>query len=189
MNTWVGAKEPPKGDPLKAWKGDVILLDFWQPWCEPCRNGMPYLVVMQAAFEDFRVVSVEPEEFNYRALRRQIVSMQAKGVDVSDSWVDLHLKLSLPAGSIVMMLLAVPLAVRGTHVSSLPAAVGLGFFVGFSYVIVLAFARALGQNGALPPLLAAWASNGTPSMKRTSRRSANSTVVGSGQVHEVARPG
>ena len=57
------------------------------------------------------------------------------------------------------MLVAVPLAARGTRVTSLPAAVGLGFVIGFGYFIVLAFARALGQTGALPPLIAAWTSN------------------------------
>ena len=92
-------------------------------------------------------------------LRDQIASLQAKGVDASESWVDLHLKIALPVASFVLMLVAVPLAARGTRVSSLPAAVGLGFVIGFSYFIVLAFTRALGQTGALPPLLAAWTSN------------------------------
>ena len=46
-------------------------------------------------------------------LRRQIQDLPAKGVDTSESWVDLHLKLALPAASLIMMLLAVPLAARG----------------------------------------------------------------------------
>ena len=54
----------------------------------------------------------------------------------------------------------VPLAIRGASQKSIPAAVAMGFSVGFTYFVVLGFARALGQSGALPPLLAAWTGNG-----------------------------
>jgi lipopolysaccharide export system permease protein len=121
--------------------------------------GLPEGFTLPETLDDFSVVSVEPEEFSYGMLRDQIANLQSKGVDASESWVDLHLKIALPIASLVLMLVAVPLAARGTRVSSLPAAVGLGFVIGFSYFIVLAFARALGQSGALPPLLAAWVSN------------------------------
>ena len=85
---------------------------------------MPPGFALPETLEDFRVVSVEAEEFSYRMLRDQIASLQSKGVDASESWVDLHLKVALPAASLVLMLVAVPLAARGTRVSSLPAAVG-----------------------------------------------------------------
>jgi lipopolysaccharide export system permease protein len=121
--------------------------------------GVPPGFRLPETLDDFRVVSVEAEEFSYRMLRDQISSLQSKGVDASESWVDLHLKVALPVASLVLMLVAVPLAARGTRVSSLSAAVGSGFVLGFAYFIILAFARALGQTGALPPLLAAWTSN------------------------------
>jgi lipopolysaccharide export system permease protein len=123
------------------------------------RPGVPDGFAIPETLDDFRVVSVEAEEFSYRMLRQQIAGLQAKGVDASESWVDLHLKVALPVASLVLMLVAVPLATRGSRASSLPAAVGLGFVIGFAYFILLAFARALGQTGALPPLLAAWTAN------------------------------
>jgi lipopolysaccharide export system permease protein len=128
---------------------------------DPAREvpGVPPGFELPETLDDFRVVSVEAEEFSYRMLRDQIASLQSKGVDASESWVDLHLKVALPAASLVLILVAVPLAARGTRVSSMAAAVGAGFVLGFAYFIVLAFARALGQTGALPPLLAAWTSN------------------------------
>lgn len=122
-------------------------------------TGTPPGFRLPETLDDFRVASVEAEELSYRMLRNQISSLQSKGVDASESWVDLHLKVALPLGSLVLILIAVPLAARGTRASSLPAAVGLGFVIGFAYFIVLAFARALGQTGALPALLAAWTSN------------------------------
>ena len=109
--------------------------------------------------EDFKAVSVEPEELSYGTLRRQIKDLRRKGVDTSESWVDLHLKLALPVASLIMMLIAVPLAASGTRVTSIPASVALGFVIGFSYFMVVAFSRALGQSGALPPVVAAWSAN------------------------------
>jgi len=121
--------------------------------------GTPPDFSIPETLEDFRVVSVDGEELSYGELRRHIASLQSKGLDVSDTWVDLYLKTALPAGTLIMMLIAVPLAARGTRQTSLPRAVGFGFVIGFGYIIVLAFARALGQNGALPPMVAAWSSN------------------------------
>lgn len=111
------------------------------------------------SLEDFRVVSVEAEELSYGMLRRQIEDLQRKGVDTSESWVDLHLKLALPAASLMMILIAAPLAAAGTRGGSIAGSMAVGFVVGFGYFVVVAFARALGQSGALPPAIAAWAGN------------------------------
>jgi len=121
--------------------------------------GVPDGFTLPETIEDFSVVALEPEEYSYTMLRRQIRSLRAKGVDASESLVDLHLKIATPAAALVMMLLAIPLATRGTRATSLPAAVGLGFTVGVSYFVVVGFARALGQTGTLMPLVAAWTAN------------------------------
>jgi len=122
--------------------------------------ALPAGFVLPETFDDFRVISVEAEELSYGMLRRQINELRRKGVDASESRVDLHLKLALPAASFIMMLLAVPLAAAGRRITSLAASIGLGFAVGFGYFVVVAFARALGQTGTLPPVVAAWAANG-----------------------------
>jgi lipopolysaccharide export system permease protein len=121
--------------------------------------GVPEGFGLPETLEDFSVAELEPEAFGYRMLRRQIEALREKGVDTSESWVDLYLKLALPAAAVIMMVVAVPLAIRSAGTSSLPAAVAMGFAVGFAYFMLVGFARALGQNGALPPLLAAWAAN------------------------------
>lgn len=36
---------------LHAYKGDVILLNFWASWCVPCREEMP---AMQEAYEELK---------------------------------------------------------------------------------------------------------------------------------------
>jgi lipopolysaccharide export system permease protein len=123
------------------------------------RPHVPKGFTLPESFDEFTVVSVEPEELSYTMLRRQIRELRRKGVDASESWVDLHLKLALPAASFMMMLVAVPLAATGTRVTSFAASIGRGFAVGFGYFVIVAFARALGQSAALPPWLAAWAAN------------------------------
>lgn len=120
---------------------------------------VPRGFILPEAMDDFAVMSVEPEELSYAMLRRQIKELRRKGVDASESWVDLHLKLALPAASVLMMLVAVPLAAMGTRVTSLAASIGRGAAIGFAYFVVVAFARALGQSGALPPVVAAWCAN------------------------------
>jgi lipopolysaccharide export system permease protein len=122
-------------------------------------TGVPPNFKLPESIDDFSVTALEPEETSYDTLRRQIRSLRSKGVDASESLVDLHLKIATPFAAVVMILLAIPLATQGTRASSLPAAIGLGFAVGASYFFVVAFARALGQAGSLPPVMAAWTAN------------------------------
>lgn len=122
-------------------------------------DGTPEGFALPERPVDFDIASVEPEEFSYRMLRQQIASLKLKGVDASESLVDLYLKIALPATSFIMMLLAVPLTTRGTRITSMAAAMGLGFGVGFAYYMLVGVSRALGQSQTLPPLLAAWAPN------------------------------
>ena len=116
--------------------------------------------IIPERLSDFRVVSVEPEELSYGTLRRQIDNLRAKGVDASEGLVDLHLKIAVPVACLLMMAVGVPLvATRGTRSAGMSMGVGLGFLLGFAYIDVVAFGRALGQSGALSPLIAAWVAN------------------------------
>ena len=45
---------------LDAYRGQIVLLNFWATWCAPCRKEMPMLAELQSEFggEDFAVVTV-----------------------------------------------------------------------------------------------------------------------------------
>jgi len=36
-----------KGVPLSSYKGQVVLLNFWGTWCEPCQHEIPLLIDIQ----------------------------------------------------------------------------------------------------------------------------------------------
>ena len=95
-------------------------------------------------------MSVEAEELSYGTLRRQIEDLQRKGVDTSESWVDLHLKLALPAASLMMILIAAPARGRRNAGRQRGRSMAVGFVIGFGYFVVVAFARALGQTRHAP---------------------------------------
>jgi cytochrome c biogenesis protein CcmG/thiol:disulfide interchange protein DsbE len=37
---------------LSAYKGNVVVLDFWATWCPPCRMSLPEMVELQKKFKD-----------------------------------------------------------------------------------------------------------------------------------------
>ncbi len=109
--------------------------------------------------EDFNAVYRDAEQMSFRDLSRQIRNLSAKGIDTNDSKVELWLKISLPFASLVMAIIAVPLASRHSRQSSTAANVGIALVIGFSYWVVLALTMSLGKSEMLPPAVAAWSAN------------------------------
>jgi lipopolysaccharide export system permease protein len=117
-------------------------------------------IVISESMDDFLEVHREPEELSYRELRSWIRDLGRKGIDASEYLVDLHLKLAVPFAALVLACVGIPLAGRLQLHPSLAATLGTGIVLGFGYWVILALTRSLGQSGALPATLAAWAANG-----------------------------
>ncbi|MBT9597355.1 MAG: TlpA family protein disulfide reductase [Vitreoscilla sp.] len=68
----------PQGTPtsLAAFRGRVVLLNFWATWCPPCREEMPALDRLQATLggPDFEVVTLSIDEGGMPAVRAFMVS-------------------------------------------------------------------------------------------------------------------
>lgn len=109
--------------------------------------------------EDFTAVHREAEDSSYQSLAREIDDLGRKGIDTTEAKVDLWLKLAVPFISVVMALIAIPLASRHNRGSGVAASVGAALVVGFSYWVVLALTTSLGKGGVLPAALAAWSAN------------------------------
>lgn len=37
---------------LSAYRGEVVLLDFWATWCDPCRDEIPHFIELQKRYRD-----------------------------------------------------------------------------------------------------------------------------------------
>jgi thiol-disulfide isomerase/thioredoxin len=56
---------------LSDFKGKVIILDFWTTWCPPCREEIPHLVDLYAAYrgKGLEVVGIALEPYNLRGVK------------------------------------------------------------------------------------------------------------------------
>ncbi|MFO7593617.1 MAG: TlpA disulfide reductase family protein, partial [Pseudomonadota bacterium] len=42
------------------WKGQVVMVNFWAPWCPPCREEVPAFIALQEKYADqgFTIVGI-----------------------------------------------------------------------------------------------------------------------------------
>ena len=109
--------------------------------------------------EDLKLLARDVEEFTFFDLQKQIADMRSKGIDTTSHEVDLQTKLALPFVSPLMVLLAIPFALKRHMSGSISLSFAVAMVIGFGYWVLMAFCVSLGHGGALPPWISAWIPN------------------------------
>lgn len=98
------------------------------------------------------------DEMNRKELKAHIERFQKGGLRVVSFVVDYHLKLAMPMASFIFVLFGAPLSLYSKGGKSFGIAVSL--IVTLIFYVANSVSRSLGVNEVLPPLLAAWLTNG-----------------------------
>lgn len=109
--------------------------------------------------DDLKLLARDTDEFGFFDLQKQIADMKSKGIDTTAYEVDLQSKLAVPLISPLMVLLAIPFALKKRVNAGLALSFGIAMAIGFGYWVLSAFCLSLGHSAALPPWIAAWLPN------------------------------
>lgn len=105
----------------------------------------------------FTLAKVDPDAQDFATLRGNIAEMKQAGVNTSTAETGLLHKLSQPLSTVLMPLLAAMAAFGLARSGKVLLRAVIGMALGFAYFVVDNFAVALGDIGAYPPVVAAWA--------------------------------
>ena len=105
----------------------------------------------------FTLAKVDPDAQSFFTLKRNIAEMERAGVTTATAETGMWHKLTQPLSTVLMPLLAAMAAFGLARSGKVLVRAAIGMALGFTYFVVDNFAVALGNVGAYPPLLAAWA--------------------------------
>jgi lipopolysaccharide export system permease protein len=103
-------------------------------------------------------VQKDPAEMSYGELQQFIREVARNGGNPERWLADLYLKISFPLANFIIVLFGAPLA-AGRIRSGGAVGVATSLVVCFLYFGTVKTSQSMGQNGTLPPLLAAWLGN------------------------------
>jgi lipopolysaccharide export system permease protein len=107
--------------------------------------------------DQLTLAKVDPTELDYWTLKRRIAELEAAGRPADEARAGLAHKLSGPLSTLLMPLLAAVAAFGLARSGQLLVRAVLGMALGFAYFVADNFSLAMGNAGAYPPLVAAWA--------------------------------
>jgi len=105
----------------------------------------------------FTLAKVDPAERDFIALHRSIGELEAAGRPTEEARTGWWHKISGPLSTMLMPLLAATAAFGLARSGKVLLRATIGMALGFAYFVADNFSLALGNYGAYPPFLAAWA--------------------------------
>jgi lipopolysaccharide export system permease protein len=107
--------------------------------------------------DQLTLAKVDPTELDYWTLKTRIAELEAAGRPTDEARAGLAHKLSGPLSTLLMPLLAAVAAFGLARSGRLLVRAVLGMALGFAYFVADNFSLAMGNAGAYPPVIAAWA--------------------------------
>jgi len=103
------------------------------------------------------LAKVDPTELDYWTLRERIAELEAAGRPAEEAKAGLAHKISGPVSTLLMPLLAAVAAFGLARSGQVMLRAVTGMALGFAYFVADNFSLAMGNAGAYPPVVAAWA--------------------------------
>ncbi len=101
---------------------------------------------------------IRQEDMNIRQLWDYAALVRQSGGDPTGALVDIQFNLAFPLVNLIVVLMGVVLA-SGPRKTTIASGFGLTLAVSFGYYLFMNFGRALGHNGTIGPVPAAWTGN------------------------------
>jgi lipopolysaccharide export system permease protein len=121
------------------------------------RRGAETTALAGVTPDQFTLAKVDPTELDYWTLRSRIAELEAAGRQTDEARAGLAHKISGPLSTLLMPLLAAIAAFGLARSGQLLVRAVLGMALGFAYFVADNFSLAMGNAGAYPPMVAAWA--------------------------------
>jgi lipopolysaccharide export system permease protein len=107
--------------------------------------------------DQFTLAKVDPTELDYWTLKSRIGELEVAGRPTDEARAGLAHKISQPLSILLMPLLAAVAAFGLARSGQVLMRAALGMALGFAYFVADNFSLAMGNAGAYPPMIAAWA--------------------------------
>lgn len=118
--------------------------------------GLPQLTETP---EELLAEPKEPEEMRYAEMTRFIRAIERSGGDARPLVVERAQKIALPLAVFVIVLFGAPLSTSSQR-GGAAYGIGISLIITLVYLLLFRVMRALGESGAVEPVLAAWVPNG-----------------------------
>ncbi len=105
----------------------------------------------------FTLAKVNPDELDFFTLKERIELLERAGSSAGEARAGLWHKISSPLSTLLMPLLAAVAAFGLARSGQVLVRATVGMALGFAYFVADNFSLAMGNVGAYPPMLAAWA--------------------------------
>lgn len=114
---------------------------------------------MEETPEELLAEPKDPDEMRYAEMSRFIRAIESSGGDPRALLVERAQKIALPLAVFVIVLFGAPLSTSSQR-GGAAYGVGISLVITIVYLLLFRVCRALGESGALDPMVAAWLPNG-----------------------------